>query len=665
MTWPQLLNPWTALIAGAIAIPLLVLLYFLKLRRQERVISSTFLWKKAIQDLQVNAPFQKLRRNLLLLLQLLALILLAFAVARPVVSHTPSAGTVSVILLDRSASMSARDVGGHTRLEEAKKQATDLIDSMKRGSRAMVIAFDDTAQTIQPFTTDTAALRRAVESVQPTDRYSRLKLAFQLADAQLAFIPEQNRSVATPPDVWLYSDGRVQDSSEDLTLRGNLKYVKLGSEDSTNIAIVALSAKRNFEKPTEVQVFARLANYGPQIVNTDVQLSVDGKLAKVASVSLPPQRWTNPEWKRTHAAEIPKDFSARDSVEFTIDLPEAAVLKLQHNFKDDIFPADDVAQIVVPPARSLKLMLVTEGNHFLRKLLGAMALKDARVITPAEYDANVPADQDLIIFDRYLPKSLPAAGTFIYFSSLPPNSKLKPVMEEDRIVTLGEPRVQDWRREHPILRYLSLNKLWVSEMMQLQLPLEAQVLVDSNRGPLMVLYREPSRLHLVVTFDLMQSNWPVVDSSFPVFFHNAVQFMALSSQVNVRESLPPGSSPTLERALLNRVSPNLASLDLVGPSGTTKLSIAPTADCVLPPMDKTGLYETKPAVPGAEKLAVNLLSEAESNTTPVSTPPGRSGQVIATAVGGSRLELWWWIIAAGVIPLTLVEWWVYTRRVHL
>src|SRR5205823_4936852 len=102
----------------AIVIPSLLILYFLKLRRREMAVSSTLLWKKAVQDLQVNAPFQRLRRNLLLLLQLLILFFLLLALSRPVTHYTPGAGRVSVILIDRSASMGARDpdLKGKTRL---------------------------------------------------------------------------------------------------------------------------------------------------------------------------------------------------------------------------------------------------------------------------------------------------------------------------------------------------------------------------------------------------------------------------------------------------------------------------------------------------------------------------------------------------------------------
>src|SRR3989440_9104064 len=167
MSWfPNFLSPLPAIIAAGIAVPALLVLYFLKLKRRELVISSTLLWKKAIQDLQVNAPFQKLRRNLLLLLQLLLLLALLIALSRPIANYRPGAGKQTVILIDRSASMSAKDCDGHTRLDEAKRRARELVDSMKRNATAMVIAFDDSAETLQPFTTDAAALRSAIDRIQ-------------------------------------------------------------------------------------------------------------------------------------------------------------------------------------------------------------------------------------------------------------------------------------------------------------------------------------------------------------------------------------------------------------------------------------------------------------------------------------------------------------------
>ena len=117
MSWlPSFLNWQGAALAAALAIPALLVLYFLKLRRREMAVSSTILWKKAIQDLQVNAPFQRLRRNLLLLLQLLILLFLILALAKPVANVSRTPGSTTVILIDRSASMSAKTPDGKTRL---------------------------------------------------------------------------------------------------------------------------------------------------------------------------------------------------------------------------------------------------------------------------------------------------------------------------------------------------------------------------------------------------------------------------------------------------------------------------------------------------------------------------------------------------------------------
>ena len=130
MEW---LSPLVGLYAAAVAVPLLLLLYFLKLKRREVVVSSTLLWKRAVQDLQVNAPFQRLRRNLLLLLQLLALAAILIALAGPVLAWRRGPGQRYVVLIDRSASMNATDVKP-SRLDAAKEQAKVFIESMRSGS---------------------------------------------------------------------------------------------------------------------------------------------------------------------------------------------------------------------------------------------------------------------------------------------------------------------------------------------------------------------------------------------------------------------------------------------------------------------------------------------------------------------------------------------------
>ena len=73
---------WQWAILGAVP-PAIVLLYFLKLKRRPLEVPSTYLWQRTIEDLHVNSLWQRLRKNILLLLQLILVGLLLLACLKP------------------------------------------------------------------------------------------------------------------------------------------------------------------------------------------------------------------------------------------------------------------------------------------------------------------------------------------------------------------------------------------------------------------------------------------------------------------------------------------------------------------------------------------------------------------------------------------------------
>jgi hypothetical protein len=408
-------------------------------------------------------------------------------------------------------------------------------------------------------------------------------------------------------------------------------------------------------------------------VSAVVQLSVDGEIIPHGikrGITLFPERWTPQE--REKAEKEQKLIDSGGGVEFQLELLKAAVVKLElKENADDVLAADDFAQVVVPPPKSLNVMLVTRGNLWLEKFLDSANLKNPVIIGPEAYEEKakdpqtLAAQADVILFDRYAARTLPPAGNFIYFNTVPPDSKLKAATDASGIIQIDDQTVLDWDRNHPMLRFLNMRFL-AAKSIKLQVPLEAQVLVEGRKSPLIVLHREARSTHLVIAFDVQESSWPT-SPSFPVFFDNALQYLALGAEMDVRPFFQPGATPKIQRHNLQQAGLGLKSIELSGPP-TVKdvtLTIPETGDFALPPLEKVGLYKLTPPIPQNEAIAVNLVDENESNLIPVETPPGGSGTAIEAAAGKSRFELWWWIVAFAAIPLCLIEWWVYTRRVHL
>ena len=116
------------LLLGALSVPLAAL-YFLKIRRRRVTLPSLLLWHQFQKTQQLATPFEKFRRNLLLLLQLLLLLLLTLALARPFLASDASPSQSVVLVVDTSASMLATD-GSPSRIEDAKSEAQRILSGL-------------------------------------------------------------------------------------------------------------------------------------------------------------------------------------------------------------------------------------------------------------------------------------------------------------------------------------------------------------------------------------------------------------------------------------------------------------------------------------------------------------------------------------------------------
>ncbi len=653
----SLLNPWWALVAAVITVPLLILLYVLKLRRQTLRMASTMLWHASTEDLQANVPFQRLRRSLLLALQLLLLATLIAALSRPVLQAPTSASRV-VLLIDRSASMNALEAGGvdpergtRRRLDAALDAARQVVERLGRRSEPaelMVVAFASSAQVITGFESNRRLLLEAIDSIEPTDERADLDAALNLTGA---FARRDETTDQPPPDVLLISDGGVGEpaatsSAGGFSLRaGNLRFVGVGPEAGSpvnNVGIAAFSARRDYQQPGRVLVFARLVNAGGQPVETTVTLRVDGEPVDIKPARIP--------------AAGP-DGLGEAAFTSSVEIPAAAVLTLTCGHRDDL-SADNTAALVLRPPVAPRVGLIHAGpapDRFLLGLLEAMEPQRLAVLPAGAEPGSVVdldwpwADDelDLIVFDRVAPRDPGSVPTLTFgaagqgVSARPPGRRAA--------------RVLSWDRLHPIMRHVSLDALVYTGFGGFELPDGWTALATGPDGPVIaVLAAGPAR-HVLVGFSLTDSNWPM-DVSITVFLQNVVDYLMLAAG-EAALSFRPGDP------IIVRARPDATELSVKGPLAVT-VPVEPGEEVALPTLRRVGLYAVRGAVPPMDRVAVNMISDAESDIRPRRSLVVNAQEAEAAAPGeAAPLELWPGL-AVAALGLLVLEWIVYCLRMR-
>jgi len=659
----QWLTPFIGLYAAAVAVPLLLLLYFLKLKRHEMVVSSTLLWKRAVQDLQVNAPFQRLRRNLLLLLQLLALAAILLALAGPILALRRGPGRRYVVLIDRSASMSATDMdgssGGATRLDAARKQAKVFVESMRSGSvvalrdesdHAMVIAFDRHAKVMCNFTSDKRQLMAAIDAIEPGDGQSRLGEAVTMARAfaQSPGVEGNIGSAEKPAQLVLFSDGRIGDLNAIAVASDELVFHRIG-ESQENVAITAMRARRSYERPEQVEVFTSLANYGTASAIRDVQLAINGDVHAVRSVTVPPSQ---------AGADDKPSTPGRVTVNFSLSYAQAGVLDVRQ-LGNDALPCDNAAYGILEPPRQLSVLLVTQDNPVLESALLACPIARLDPCTPAGFDALDPAvlavqrPYDVIVLDNHVPAHLPPCR-YLVFGTPPPGIDVNSPRDLENQV------VVDWRSQHPVLQYVNMTNLFAAKSCELELPRDAEVLAEFNESPAMALLRRQGSTYLLVGFDVLESNWPF-EPSFVLFCYNALSFLGAQLSSGERHELAVGEPITIESI------PPDTRVTVTRPDGSeVELTPDPGGTVRFPGTHRVGVYTVRTSDKPTQFFAVNLLDVEESRIQPQEEIEFSSVTVTAEeqAIQRANVPMWPLLVLAALL-LVCLEWLAYNLKVRI
>ncbi|MDP6602418.1 MAG: VWA domain-containing protein [Phycisphaerales bacterium] len=641
-------TPMMGILTAGIIVPLLLLLYFLRLRRRPLRMSSTFLWDRAVEDLHANTPFQRLRPTALLLLQLLALLLVALAIMQPQIEGGSAADGRHVLLIDRSASMTATDVDGRSRLDEAKRQAVDRIAQLHgaglfsaRGGETMVIAFGDTAEVVAPFTDSRGQLDRAIGSIEPTHGRSAIADAMKLARAYLTRVDPEKGGLPESESaaIELFSDGRITDLSQQ-ALRGgeSLAYHRIGEVDTTNVSIAALAAERSSQDSGEVQVFASLANHDSEDRVVDIELSVDGIPVGLQEVSILP---------------AVDGVAGKASVVFVpIDMPVGGIVRLHVDARDAMV-IDDEAHLVIPPPKQLRVIVAEDGANVVETALEGLPLAELRAVSPSQMRDMVEAD-GLSNFDVVVSRGVPLPalppGNYLIFGSPPP-----PIVSYAK----GKPQVMVVAdEEHPVMRFVEFSEI-VAMKGHAVAPRPddgVSVLLEGSLWPA-IMKVDRGGVHAVyVAFDPLDSNWPYL-RSFPFFIYNAIEYLGQRGTAVTTAPRNTGDMITMN------VPRGTQWATVTEPGGRSyRVPVDEAGHIGWGPIRLSGLHGVSWGDSPRVEVAVHV-PPSESELGAVATIEIGAEEVVATAGGGrAYVPLWPWAVGS-VLVVLLIEWWFYQRKV--
>jgi Mg-chelatase subunit ChlD len=602
------LNPAAFLLL--LTVPVIILFHLLKIRRQPALVSSTLFWADSVRDQQASAPFRRLKPNLLLLLQLLTVLLLMLALAEPVRTVTATGYERNVFILDISASMQARDVRG-SRFAAAKRAMMAEIERLRPGQQALIVASGHEARVLVPFTDERGVLEQAVEGLEAVDAEGRLEGALRLAQANL----QQRGKTAV---VHVFTDGAF-DPPRVPDLGGAAIRWHRFAQRGRNVGVTAFETRKTYFGAFEYQAYLSVANFGGEAATFDLALTLDGRPLKVERVTL------GPETKRSFV------------IPFTHDA--GGVLRAEINAEDDL-AVDNTAVGTIPPPRPIRVLLASKGNAFLEKALAADPQIQVEMGTSELLEKA--AQFDVVILDNIQAKVAPA-GRYLLLNTVPEGIPLEVMGRVD------EPPIVDWDRHHPAMRYLDLSKVVIQNAMRVRPMGGGRALAESNLTPLIYAIDERGIKAIFVGFDLQQTDFPL-RVAFPLFISNALRWLYPSQIEEAGLQLRTGQALTANLPVGAREA---TLIDAAGKSHVLPADADGRVGFV--ETTRVGVYTLK-AGPWEQRYAVNLLSEAESNTAPRGEPlvPGeRSPQAAETApaVFPSRQELWKLFAVLGLMLL--------------
>jgi len=616
-----------ALAWAALTVPI-VIFYILKIRLRQVPVSTTIFWQQIYDEKRPRSLWQILRHLLSLLVQIIWLLLLVFALTEPFFTWEILQARRLILVVDNSASMRATDLAP-TRLEVVKQIGRQVISGLRFRDEMAIVAAGVQPQVVCGLTGHERTLQTALAGIQATDGPTRVADAVELGKRLLADAKHGRVIVLT--------DGCFADSEK---LAGDeLVELRTVGTRAANVGITNFQVRRSLLDPIGYEILTEVTNASDEPV--ECRLDIDLNDAPVDVIPL-----------KLAAGETWSKAIEKTSVD-----GGRLVAKLD---RADALPTDNTALALLPKRTEQRIVLVSEGNLFLRKVLEVNPLVRLETVAaiPKAYEAGV-----LYVFHRQLPETMPPGHSLV----------IDPAGSTD-LWKLGEklenPIVTKQDSDSPLMRHVRLDNVLLPEAKQITPVAGAKPLVTALSGdPLYFAIEQAGRKSLVLTVNLDQGDL-TFRTAFPIMATNALSWFAGQSG-ELRESLAAGAVTDIALSEQRDDEPVVCQT----PSGKTILLPSGISKAAIGPLDECGIWSIireasgaatqskhgTRSVPATEvEFACNLSNRTESDLRVPESLLKTQPPAALAAMWFAR-PIWFYLIGAAWL-LAAVEWFLYQRR---
>ncbi len=599
-------------LAFLLIIPAIVLLYMVRSRYRRHRISSTMLWRSVRRDLEAHQKLRLPPLSLLMLLQLLAILAGTAALVKPALPANDR--THLVVVIDTSVTMTVTDVAP-SRFEVARQRARDAIGQLQEGDQVSLIQAGP-SPVLLASGADPATALGALDHLRPGNVSANVPAALQVGESLI-------QKTGGSGGILLLSDGAFGPSFRPPDLTVPVNFQPIGSTGD-NQGITALDVRPDLDNSGRWSAFARVTNYSSNDLQIPALATVDGLILDQRDLKLGPN----------------------SSTDLTFALPagiKSFTLAIQTG---DVFPADDRAEVRIDPPQQRKVLLVSKDPGPVEKLLKGIPGLLVSTVNPDGYKSSQNAD--LVVFDQFVPPTLPGADLLIMNPPLDsPGLTTGPARTDASVLR----STQGTR----LLDSVDLQSLRLGQTIQLETPSWAHAVVEGQAGPLILQGERAGREIVILNFD-----WLLTDLSrmqaFPLLLSNVVgelNPMALPS------SLEPGQPIVL------RPMADATGVSVKKPDGTTSQVSLTDGAFAFDETDQIGHYSVTWKGPQLGEVSssfnVNLTSSTASDIAPMEYTFGNGSMQRGPSPAGPGRQLWPFA-AIALLVVMAAEWTYFSRK---